>query len=297
MSDEMKTEMPEIDLSSINNLEAVEKKDPGIKKVINEPIKKKRKKSKFNFTESELVPLPSKGRLYSPITEDQDILDGFIRMNPMTLAEEEILSTPRYLKTGSATRVILDRCIESDISASDILLFDSNFLMFYLRKLSYGDEYTFEIRSNEDTFERKFEHTVKISELKFEELPDDIEEPIVVKLPKSGFTVKTLLPRLYHSEEIYKRDQNRKRTTSSEDMRIIDNYVVTTIEILDDEGEEIPKKDWEEFFLALPGIDRAELKEKTTFSTGVDEIKGIICPYTERELDITIPIGPEFFRF
>lgn len=299
MSDNKKTPAPpaEIDLSAVKNLEAASKTDKSFEKIINSATKGK-KKSKFDFRgEPELIPLPSKGKLYGSVTDDPDVLGGFIKMLPMTAAEEEILSTQKYLKTGTATRAILQRCIASDIDARDILLFDSNFLLFYLRKISYGDEYTFEIASTEDQWQRKFKHTVKISELKFEELPDGIKEPIVIKLPKSGYTVETVLPRLFHSEEIYKRDMNRKKSTNDEDKRLTDNIIVTTLRIIDLEGNEVEQGDWEEFYEAIPALDRAELREKTNFSTGVDEIKGIICPYTEREMDVSIPIGLEFFRF
>ena len=71
----------------------------------------------------------------------------------MTLKEEQILSTPRFLKTGSATRMILENCIASDIDAKDILLFDSNFLLYYLRQISYGDEYTFTLKCDKKSCE------------------------------------------------------------------------------------------------------------------------------------------------
>ena len=284
----------QIDLSLVKNAEAVIKKDKSFQNV----VAGKKKISKFDFRgEPELIPLPSKGKLYKAVTQDKDVLSGFIKMYPMTAAEEEILSNQKYAKAGTSTRAILDSCIASNIDAADILLFDSNFLLFYLRKISYGDEYTFEIASPEDQWNRKFEHTVKISELKFEELPDDIKEPIIIHLPKTGYTVETVLPRLFHSEDIHKRNMNRKRSTDDSDKRLTDNIVVTTVRVIDPNGEEVPEMDWEDFYEAIPALDKAEIRDKTTFSTGVDEIKGIVCPYTEREIDISIPIGPEFFRF
>jgi len=145
--------------------------------------------------------------------------------------------------------------------------------------------------------EKKFDHEVKISELNFEELPEDVKEPIKVKLPKSKYTVHLILPRLYHSEEINYRYSNRKKSTNDEDKRSIDNFMVTTVKVLDDKSDEIDKKDWEEFFEALPGMDTAELREATDFSTGVDTLKDIECPYCSTDYSGTIPIGIEFFRF
>jgi len=284
-----------IDLTKVGNLEAAMKTDKSFKEKVNKASSMK--KSKFNFSESELIPLPSMGLLYHNVTDDEDILKGFIRMFPMTIKEEEILSTPRFLKTGSATRMIMQRCIDSNIDAKDLLLFDSNFLMFYLRKISYGNKYKFTLKCSSTFCEQKFEHEVDISKLKFEELPEDIKEPLIIKLPRAGYTVECILPRLYHSEDIYIRNQRRKKKTTDEDKKLIDNLVTTTIRITDPDGGEIPKVDWEDFFESLPGIDSAELREKTRFSTGVDKIESLECPYCNSDYSGTIPIGPEFFRF
>jgi len=293
-------DVTEIDLSKAKNFEAASKADPSLTELAekSKTTSRKRKTGKFNFSSAEAIPLPSGGKLYKGVTDDEDVIKhGHIRMLPMTIKEEEILSTQKFLKAGIATRMILDSCIDSDIDAKDILLFDSNFLMFYLRSISYGDEYTFNIQCTNPSCEKKFEHTVLISELPFEELSNDIKEPIKIKLPKSGYTVEAILPRLYHSEEIYMRNRNKRKGTGDKDERLVDNLLVTTIRIIDNDGNEVPEEDWQEFYESIPGIDSGTLREKTTFSTGVDEISDIECPYCQQEYSGTIPIGPEFFRF
>lgn len=285
-----------IDLSKIANAEAVAAKgdDTFVKKATE---KKRRGSGKFNFVEAEKIPLPSGGLLYKNVTDDPDVLGGFIQMYPMTVKEEEILSTSRFLKSGAATRMVIENCIASDISASDLLLFDSNYLLFYLRSISYGDEYKFKIKCQNSACEQEFEHLVKISELEFDELPEDMKEPIKVKLPKTGYTVISILPRLHHSEEIYQRNLKKKKTTTDSDTRMLDDLLSTTVKILDPEGNEVNPKDWEDFFEALPGIDRAELKEKTDYKTGIDKLDNVVCPYCGTDYSGVIPIGAEFFRF
>jgi hypothetical protein len=296
-----KKEVPnisDIDLSKLSNLDAVNKVEPSFEEEVDKTERKVKdiRAKKFHFTESELVSLPSKGRFYKDNTNDEDIFSGKIRMMSMTAKEEEILSTPRFIRSGAVIRMILDRCIESDIEAKDILLFDSNYLMFYLRSLSYGDEYTFDIKCSNIMCGRKFKHSINITELEFEELPDDVEEPIVISLPKSKYTIKTILPRLYHSEEINAKNSNRKKKVDDENKRVVDNLLVTTLEILDTNGEKLSKKDWEAFYEALPSYDLAELREKTTFDTGVDSLENIMCPYCEEDYSGKIPIGTNFFR-
>ncbi len=273
---------PKLDLSKVQNVPSGERK---------------KKKGKFNFTEAEITPLPSRGALYKNVTSDVDVLNGQIQMYPMTVKDEEILSTSRFLKTGAATRMVIDNCIASDIDARDILLYDSNYLLFFLRGVSYGNEYKFKLKCASSSCGMEFEHSVNIDELEFEELPEGIKEPFIVTLPKSGYKVTFVLPRLAHSEEIYNRNRNRKKSTTSADQRLVDNLIVTTITITDPDGNDVLPGDWEEFYESLIGMDRAELKEKADFSTGVDTLEGVSCPYCETDFSGSIPIGIEFFRF
>ena len=89
-----------IDLSKISNLEAAKTTDKTFEEVIKKT--KKKKKGKFDFRTIEKIPLPSGGRLYKNVTSDENILNGYIEMYPMTVKEEEILSTPKFLKSGAA---------------------------------------------------------------------------------------------------------------------------------------------------------------------------------------------------
>ena len=299
-------EAPKIDLSKVANAEAIGNLGDDTIRKAQENVGaapdvtrtfRKRKGGKFNFVNPERIPLPSGGRLYKNITNDPDVLNGYIYMYPMTVKEEEILSTSRFLKSGAATRMVIDNCIASDIDAKDILLFDSNYLLFYLRSISYGDDYKFTLKCNNSSCEQDFEHTVKITELGFEELPEDVNEPIKITLPKTGYTVYTILPRLFHSEEIYQRNLKKKKSTADADTRLVDNLMATILKIVDPDGTEVPPGDWEEFLTAIPGMDRAELREKTDFSTGVDKLDGVVCPYCTTDYSGTIPIGTDFFRF
>lgn len=304
----METEQPTVPPLNLENLanagilekagdNIIEKAQQQAGTVQKNTVFKKRKSGKFNFVEPEKIILPSGGGLYKNITSDEDVLNGYIYMYPMTVKEEEILSTSRFLRTGAATRMVIDNCIASDIDAKDILLFDSSYLLFALRSISYGDEYKFSVKCSNDSCDREFDHTVLISELDFEELPEDLREPIKVSLPKSGYTVYNVLPRLFHSEEIYQQNAKRKKSTGAADTALVDNITATVVKITDPNGEPIDKKDYNEFFEALPGIDRATLKEATKFSTGVDTLTGVKCPYCETEYGGGVPVGGDFFRF
>jgi len=285
----------EIDLSKLSNLDAVASKDDLMKEAVSKRGKK-RNKGKFNFAESEIVNLPSRGILYKNVTTDENVLNGKIELYPMTAREEEILSTQKFIKDGSATRRVLDRCIASDIDAKDILTYDSNYLLFFLRQISYGDDYEFELKCQNSMCGKKFNHSLKISDLEFEELPD-VQEPIEVKLERSKYTVNLVLPRLYHTEDIISRSNSKTKTTEDSSGSQIDRYLSTTVSIIDPDGDELDRSDWEEFYEALPGIDIAAIREASDYSTGVDTLEGVVCPFCESDYSGTIPIGINFFRF
>ena len=252
-------------------------------------------KYKFDFRQPELIPLPSKGKLYSGVTEDEDVLSGYIKMLPMTMEQEEILSTPKFLKAGVATRMVLGECIVSNIKAEDLLLFDSNFLLYYLRSISYGDEYSFDVQCENQMCGKTFEHTVNISKLSFEEIPEDFVEPIEVKLPSNKYTVKTVLPRMKHTEIIKKNSD--KKTSDSKNETSMELLLVTTLKITAPDGSPIPKEAWKDFYAAIIGTDIATLREKNKLESGLDDLDNIICPYCETEFDTQVPISSSFFRF
>ena len=280
-----------INLANVVNQDALEAKGDKTFDIIQEAKKEayKKREGKFSFVKPELIPLPSKGRLYQ-FCDDEEVKNGYIRLYPMTLAEEEILTTQKFLKTGVATRMIFDNCIASDIEASDILTFDSTYLLYKLRSISYGDDYTIKLKCPSSTCEKEFKETIKISELSFNELPDEIEEPIVRKLPVSKYTVTLVLPRVVHSERLYMKQRDNENINS----RVL-SLVVTTVSIKDEKGKELDPKFWVDFYTALPAADRAVLTEATKIDTGIDKIN-CICPKCGEEWEETVPIGAEFFR-
>ncbi len=282
--------IPKIDVSKVKNMKALKAEDPDFASVLKKNFKQK--DSKFKFTEPERIPLPSGGRFYQGITDDEDILNGYIFMYPMTAKEEEILVSQRFIKSGISTRMVLENCIASNIDAKDLLIFDSNFLFFYLRQISYGDEYKFGIKC--PNCKKTFKHNIKISELNFEEMPKELKEPIDIKLPYTKYTVSLILPRVYHTEVIYQ--ERAKMDEDEEDLKLLSTALATTISIKDKNGIEISQRDWKEFYLAIPGMDRALIQDKTTYDTGIDEIKNINCPLCGDIFNANIPMGVEFFR-
>jgi len=284
------------DSANISNLEVLKKLED--EKDFAKNIAKNNKKlgtNQFIPTEEEKVPLPSRGIPYREITNDKDIQNGYIIIREIKGHDENIIATQRYLKDGSALKRILNNCIISDIDAEDLTTFDFNFLLFFLRKLSYGDDYKFPQTCINSLCEKDFEVECKISELSFNEIPEDFEEPIKLTLPKSKFKIESILTRQYHIDEMRKLETKEKKFIDTTDKIFIRKLVLTTIKITSPDGKEIPQKSWEDFFNELSGFDLAFLREKTDFNTDI-EGKEVTCPYCNRTQKAAIPMGADFFR-
>lgn len=277
---------PGIDLSKIKNTKAAK-----IEKEFKEKISTtKARKNKFCFMEDYQVKLPSNGIPYKDL--DDGLANGEITIRPMSLADEEILGNKTYSKNGTIFSKLLDSCIFNDVNVKKLIPYDVFYLLYYLRKITYGEDYKFEITCPECG--KKYEKTIDISEVEWEEIEDKAVRGIkTIKLPVSKFTLTIEAPTLGNEEEVVK--ISKKFEDSSD---TILNYVVRTRELLDDNGEPVNPDDYADFFEALPGKDRAEITkafEKIEDLT-VPVVK-MSCPKCSAEDEASIPFTKDFFRY
>ena len=278
---------PGIDLSKIKNTKAAK-----IEKEFKEKISTtKARKNKFCFMEDYQVKLPSNGIPYKDF-DDDELANGEITIRPMSLADEEILGNKTYSKNGTIFSKLLDSCIVNNVNVKKLIPYDVFYLLYYLRKITYGEDYKFEITCPECG--KKYEKTIDISEVEWEEIEDKTVRGIkTIKLPVSKFTLTIEAPTLGNEEEVVK--ISKKFEDSSD---TILNYVVRTREILDDNGEPVNPDDYADFFEALPGKDRAEITkafEKIEDLT-VPVVK-MTCPKCSAEDEASIPFTKDFFRY
>lgn len=277
---------PGIDLSKIKNTKAAK-----IEKEFKEKISTtKARKNKFCFMEDYQVKLPSNGIPYKDL--DDGLANGEITIRPMSLADEEILGNKTYSKNGTIFSKLLDSCIVNNVNVKKLIPYDVFYLLYYLRKITYGEDYKFEITCPECG--KKYEKTIDISEVEWEEIEDKTVRGIkTIKLPVSKFTLTIEAPTLGNEEEVVK--ISKKFEDSSD---TILNYVVRTRELLDDNGEPVNPDDYADFFEALPGKDRAEITkafEKIEDLT-VPVVK-MSCPKCSAEDEASIPFTKDFFRY
>lgn len=96
---------------------------------------------KSNFP-TEIVPLPSKGLIYS---DDHPLADGTIEMKYMTAKEEDILTSQNLIKQGVVLDKLFESLIVTPINYADLYVGDKNAIMVAARILGYGKDYIVEI--------------------------------------------------------------------------------------------------------------------------------------------------------
>lgn len=122
---------------------------------------------------TELVPLPSGGKVYSSGNSLHN--KESIEIRPMTAREEDILTSRALIKKGTVINELIKSClIDRSISLSDMLLGDRNALMVAVRITGYGPDYTAEIQC--DDCQAKNERVFNLAELPIKRLEI---EPVV----------------------------------------------------------------------------------------------------------------------
>ncbi len=115
-----------------------------------------------------LVPLPSKGIFYENRKEA-------VLIEYMTANDENILSTPNFISSGTVFEQLLKRKIkDTDIDIASLLTGDVNAILLALRVTAYGSDYPVSVIDPENG--QEFEEIVDLSKLNNKELsilPDE----------------------------------------------------------------------------------------------------------------------------
>jgi len=100
---------------------------------------------------TEVVDLPSKGKLYPP---DSPLSSGTIEMKYMTAKEEDILTNQNYIERGVVIDKLLQALIvDKNVDYNQLLVGDKNALLIAARILGYGKDYEFEYAGEKETID------------------------------------------------------------------------------------------------------------------------------------------------
>tara|TARA_R110000796_G_scaffold151806_3_gene268326 strand:- start:86 stop:835 length:750 start_codon:yes stop_codon:yes gene_type:complete len=136
---------------------------------------------------SEVIDLPSKGRLYP---KDSPLADGKIEIKYMTAKEEDILTSQNLIKKGVVVDKLLNSLIMTqNVSIENLVVGDKNAVMVAARILAYGPEYV--CQAVNPTTGELSEHTFNLADCPFKEIDESVTENLFeCELPISKTKIK-----------------------------------------------------------------------------------------------------------
>lgn len=249
-------------------------------------------KEKQNYP-TEIIDLPSKGKLYSP---ESPLSSGKIEIKYPTAREEDILTSKNLIQKG----IVIDKFIESlvvdkNININEILLGDKNAIIIASRILAYGKNYDVEITCPKCTNKNK--ETLDISKIESKDIDglDDWpqgQNEFKFKLPASKKTI-VFRALTQHDEKMIDAElKSMKKMNKNKD---IDHEITTRLKYaivsIDGDSENI-----QSFVNSMLSIDSRELrKEINRVVPDVDMEFNYECENCGHEERMDIPLGIEFF--
>ncbi len=235
----------------------------------------------------EEVVLPSRGIFY-----DGQLPDGKINVRAMTGEEEQILATPRYVRSGQAINMIFKRCIQEQFPTEKMVTADRTYLLIFLRGISYSPEYEVEIKCPECS--QRFTTVLDLNQAYVTFCPDDFGPgSLTGVLPETKFNFEYRMS--VGSDEIDLQNHRERRIkqfgdSNDDTLSYRSSQLLVSIEGLTDKNE------LQTLVKRLPIMDVSHLRNTVNEPPfGVDTDMGIICPMCTAEFTVDLPMETNFF--
>lgn len=260
------------------------------------------------FLPWEPVTLPSRGAYYG-----SRVPDGVVQVRPMNIYVERILSTSRFARTGRSMEMMMKHCVrfpDQSFDPTELLVGDSSFLIYYLRGITYGNEYEFMATCDNDDCGAKMMKTFDLNDLarsiKYAS-PSD-REPLEIKLPHMSKTlgrdikIKVRFMRRYDLTTMMEEEQIERRVrpagetkqlSMDPDDMIERNLSLITQEVMGDSD----RSKIDAFVSKLHSKDSSYIRESIEKkSPGMDTSIKIKCDTCGNSMEVSLPLTESFFR-
>lgn len=236
----------------------------------------------------EEVQLPSLGKFYD--TSVMPDSGGIIHVRCMTGEEEEILATPRFSRRSTGINMIFKNCVREAITPEKMLSVDRNWLLIFLRGISYTPDYEVEVRCSECS--NKFTTIIDLDSLMVRHCPEDFGEDLTVALPRTGYKIRYRLAT--GKDETLIQEYREKKMKSDQQRDDTWTYRASLL-ILDIEGMQ-EQAAIQELVSRLPIQDVATIRTLLSDPPfGVDTNVSIFCPVCTETFEVDMPMGVNFF--
>lgn len=240
----------------------------------------------------EVVPLPSAGRVYP--TDSSLFNRETVEIKAMTAREEDILTSPAYLKKGTVISELIKSClIDKSINPIDMLSGDRNALMVAIRITGYTADYDVEVDCN--SCGNKTTRTFNLAELPIRRLAiEPVREGMNLfefKLPRCGKIVcfKFLTGR--DEEEIVATQTKQKKLGIQGDTTVTTNLLYAIVSVDGDEN----RTKIANFVRNMPASDSLALRNYIRDNEpGMIMRQDVSCPTCGEAEEVAMPLGVTF---
>jgi hypothetical protein len=272
-----------------------------------------------NKTTDELIPweevqLPSLGIYYNGL-----IPDGKVQVRPMTIYTEKILATARLAQTNQSIDYVYKNCVKfpSTFDPLDLLNGDRMFLLFYIRGVTYGNDYEFMITCTNDACKQQSTHEYDLNMLASTiRAPKHPTEPIKIALPYSSEITKREVwveirflrgrdmqvinqRRSIRDKAIGAPVRNAKSGMSSPVESVaLDDAIEANLNLVAVSANGLKDRNiLSQFISKLHGIDTAAIRKcLNDEAPGIDMDIVVTCPHCQNEMRMPLPFTDSFFR-
>lgn len=235
--------------------------------------------------------LPSLGKVY------KEEIDPHITLRSMTTAEEmRRMSNTEF--PNKAMSEIIDECIVSGpkMSAYDMCMADYLYLMFKLRIVTYGSEYTISTICPYCTHQNI--NDIDLNDLYIQEFDSKLYDYMSFELPrtKKHITLQLQTPRMLDNIEEQVKRYKQKARKSKVDPQLLYN-LMSLIDTVD--GAKINPLELEDWIRSLPMMDVQTIiayADKLNNFLGIDKKMEVTCDVCKIPHNTSFRFSGDFFR-
>lgn len=241
---------------------------------------------------TELVPLPSNGKVYPPSSSLH--AKETVEIRPMTAREEDILTSRALLKKGTVVTELIKSClVDKSINTLDLLAGDRNALMVAVRITGYGAEYSAEVSCNE--CDAKNQQTFNLAELPIKRLEiepvSDGQNLFEFVLPHTKKKVKFRFTTGKDEEELSVTQEKQKKLGLKTDSTVTTALQQSIVSI---DGVEDRAK-INNFIRMMPARDSLALRNYIRQNEpGLTMKQDMTCPECGHSEEVNMPLGVSF---
>lgn len=265
----------------------------------------------------EEVDLPSRGLYYGwP--------NGVIKVRAWGADVDKILATQRLAQSGQSMNMLIDRCVKypAGFTSQDLLIGDQVFLLYYLRGITYGNEYEFLVTTPSKhkqiykTDLNDLQATLKIADPILGSEPFKVSLPYLSEQTGRDVYVSVRFLRVKDQQSIAKQQASWKQAMSVPRVRVGDDVEDSYEDVFKESNEldDTVTKNISHIIVSIMDsvtdkikiqqfVDKLHSSDIATIRTwlkdntpGINPIVTLTDPVTGEEFKVALPITEAFFR-